>query len=80
MADWRVGRIADPTIELASAVAASAAFPPVLAADAGSERGEVDHRAGQFTDGDYRRRRCSPTAASTTISGSRRRGNGATRS
>jgi NTE family protein len=30
MADWRVGRIAEPTIALASAVAASAAFPPVL--------------------------------------------------
>jgi NTE family protein len=29
-ADWRVGTIADPGIELADAVAASSAFPPVL--------------------------------------------------
>src|SRR5918996_1219239 len=30
MADWRVGRIANPSLELATVVAASAAFPPVL--------------------------------------------------
>ncbi len=30
MADWRVGSIADPEVELADAAAASAAFPPVL--------------------------------------------------
>ena len=29
-ADWRVGRIANPTIRIADAVAASSAFPPVL--------------------------------------------------
>jgi NTE family protein len=28
--DWRVGRIPDPTIELAVAIAASSAFPPML--------------------------------------------------
>jgi NTE family protein len=31
MADWRLGMILDPTIEVATAVAASAAFPPFLA-------------------------------------------------
>src|SRR5690606_10965612 len=30
MGDWRVGRVPNPTIELAVAVAASTAFPPVL--------------------------------------------------
>jgi NTE family protein len=30
MADWRVGRVANPTVELAVAVAASSAFPPIL--------------------------------------------------
>lgn len=30
MADWRVGRVPRPTVELAVAVAASSAFPPVL--------------------------------------------------
>ena len=30
MADWRVGRVPNPTVELAVAVAASSAFPPVL--------------------------------------------------
>jgi NTE family protein len=30
MADWRVGRVADPTTPIAVAVAASSAFPPVL--------------------------------------------------
>jgi NTE family protein len=30
MADWRVGRVPQPTVELAAAVAASSAFPPVL--------------------------------------------------
>ncbi len=30
MADWRVGRIASPDVELAVAVACSSAFPPVL--------------------------------------------------
>ncbi|MCW3064682.1 MAG: putative patatin [Solirubrobacterales bacterium] len=30
MADWRVGTIREPTLPLASAVAASSAFPPVL--------------------------------------------------
>jgi NTE family protein len=30
MADWRVGLIRDPTVALATAVAASSAFPPVL--------------------------------------------------
>jgi len=30
MADWRVGRIESPRVPLADAVAASAAFPPVL--------------------------------------------------
>jgi NTE family protein len=30
MADWRVGRIRDPDVSLADAVAASSAFPPVL--------------------------------------------------
>lgn len=31
MADWRLGMILDPTVEIAKAVAASAAFPPFLA-------------------------------------------------
>src|SRR5439155_10827623 len=30
MWDWRVGKVANPTAELAVAVAASSAFPPVL--------------------------------------------------
>jgi NTE family protein len=30
IADWRVGRIAAPTIEVAAAVACSSAFPPIL--------------------------------------------------
>ena len=30
LADWRVGRIAHPTVELAAAVACSSAFPPFL--------------------------------------------------
>ncbi|UAK26329.1 patatin-like phospholipase family protein [Sphingomonas nostoxanthinifaciens] len=30
MGDWRVGRIVSPTLDLATAVAASSAFPPVL--------------------------------------------------
>jgi NTE family protein len=30
MADWRVGRVKNPTVPLADAVAASSAFPPVL--------------------------------------------------
>jgi NTE family protein len=30
MGDWRVGRVANPTLSLAIAVAASSAFPPVL--------------------------------------------------
>ncbi len=30
MADWRVGQVRNPTVELAVAVAASSAFPPVL--------------------------------------------------
>lgn len=30
MGDWRVGRVFDPTVALATAVAASSAFPPVL--------------------------------------------------
>src|SRR5439155_2891029 len=30
MWDWRVGKVAQPTVELAVAVGASSAFPPVL--------------------------------------------------
>lgn len=30
MGDWRVGRVPDPTLQVATAVAASSAFPPVL--------------------------------------------------
>lgn len=30
MADWKMGRVDNPTVELATAVAASSAFPPVL--------------------------------------------------
>ncbi len=30
MGDWRVGRVPNPTVELAVAIAASSAFPPVL--------------------------------------------------
>jgi NTE family protein len=58
MADWRVGRIADPSIELASAVAASAAFPPVLSPltlDL-SEEEWITEPGNHLTDGDYRRR------------------------
>jgi NTE family protein len=56
MADYRVGRVNDPTVALADAVAASSAFPPVLSpfeldlADAqwidepGSDLGEGEYR------------------------------------
>jgi NTE family protein len=41
MGDYRVGRIFDPTIELAVAVAASSAFPPVLSPCVLDLRGET---------------------------------------
>ena len=41
MGDYRVGRIVDPTIELAVAVAASSAFPPVLSPCVLDLRGET---------------------------------------
>ena len=41
MGDYRVGRIIDPTIELAVAVAASSAFPPVLSPCVLDLRGET---------------------------------------
>ena len=41
MGDYRVGRILDPTIELAVAVAASSAFPPVLSPCVLDLRGET---------------------------------------
>lgn len=47
MADWRVGRVPSPTTELAVAVAASSAFPPVLSpAHLSLEPGEVQPNPG----------------------------------
>lgn len=56
LADWRVGRIAEPGIELAEAVACSSAFPPVLSparlrlgdadwlTEEGNDLGTAEHR------------------------------------
>jgi NTE family protein len=70
MADYRVGRVPNPRISLAVAVGASSAFPPVLSpATLELPRGLV-----QPTRSRTRPRSCSPTAASTTTSASRRCG------
>ena len=83
MADWRVGRVNQPTVALADAVAASSAFPPVLSPF------ELDLRDATWVDepgNDLGARRvprargARATAASTTTSASRPPGRRATRS
>jgi NTE family protein len=44
IADWRIGRIMNPTTGVAAAVAASSAFPPVLSP------ARLDFRHGQWSD------------------------------
>ena len=76
-ADYRVGKIPQPEVKLSIAVAASSAFPPFLSPlRLDVEPGRLRRRAPAPT---WRRRRisaarCSPTAGSTTTSGSRRPG------
>jgi NTE family protein len=82
MADYRVGCVNEPTVTLADAVAASSAFPPILA-PARMRFGE-----GQYAPAAAKTCRHppsppvppSPTAVSTTTSGWRRRGRRARRS
>ena len=83
MRDYRVGEIKTPTIELATAVAASGAFPPLLSPVT------LKPKPTDWTPGSglelqraavHRRRSCSPTAGSTTTSGSRPRGSATKRS
>ena len=56
MADWRVGRIANPSLELATVVAASAAFPPVLSPlRLDLEEAEwISEPGNHLTEGDFR--------------------------
>ena len=78
MRDYHVGEVPNPTITLATAVAASSAFPPVLSPV------RLKLRSSQFTPnsgedlGANRSRRalCSRTAVFTTTSAWRRRGSG----
>ena len=69
-----VGMVRNPEVELAVAVAASSAFPPILSparAAASTRRASIRPRAGRCTSAVHDRRRARATAASTTTSGSR---------
>ena len=58
MADWRVGRVNDPDVSLADAVAASSAFPPVLSPFELDLRDAtwVDEPGNDLGHGEYRER------------------------
>ena len=58
MADWRVGRVNDPDVSLADAVAASSAFPPVLSPFELDLRDAtwVDEEGNDLGHGEYRER------------------------
>ena len=77
MADWRVGRVDDPEVPLADAVAASSRVParplPLRARPATTRRGST-RTATTSATASTASARSSPTAASTTTSGSRRPG------
>ena len=77
--DWRVGSLPDPEIPLATAVACSSAFPPVLSPLPAAADGRLGRRGRQRPRhaGAPRRRCSSRTAASTTTSGSRPPGSAA---
>lgn len=54
LADWRVGKTADPTLTVAKAVAASAAFPPVLSPALVDLKGHDWQDPGELTEPAYR--------------------------
>jgi NTE family protein len=58
MADWRVGRVDQPTVALADAVAASSAFPPVLSPFELDMRDFtwIDEEGNDLGHGEYRER------------------------
>src|SRR3954453_8151535 len=58
MADWRVGRVKNPTVALADAVAASSAFPPVLSPFELDLRDYdwIDEEGNDLGHGEYRER------------------------
>ncbi len=58
MADWRVGRVNDPEVPLADAVAASSAFPPVLSPFVLDleDAAWVDEEGNDLGAGEYRER------------------------